>query len=264
MNPSVLAGIIGSGAAWAPALLFGGSDVGFALDFTDLSKLRQASNGTGAVAADTDPVGYVTDLSGKGNHAVQATSGNRPVWDATNEAVTFLSSLLQTPAINATGTDKMTVVICARVPGSGTARMLLESSANSNTNNGSLSISLGTTNLNDFSVRGNTAIAGLRAPVITAPFERVMSCRFDLAGALREDQIFPQINGTSPSLTGIGATSAGGGNFGNHVFSIGARSGLSVSFVGTIYRMIVIGRVLTDDEYAQAKNWCGEPIGFFQ
>jgi hypothetical protein len=36
-------------------------------------------DGTGAVAAN-DPVGYLADLSGNGNHLVQATPGNRPLY----------------------------------------------------------------------------------------------------------------------------------------------------------------------------------------
>ena len=47
-------------------------------DFSDPSSLFQNSDGTGAVSADTDPVGYVTDKTGNGRHLIQATSSKRP------------------------------------------------------------------------------------------------------------------------------------------------------------------------------------------
>lgn len=50
------------------------------LDPSDLSKMFQSSGGTGAVAADSDPVGKINDKSGNGNHFTQATSGLRPLY----------------------------------------------------------------------------------------------------------------------------------------------------------------------------------------
>lgn len=52
-------------------------------DPSSISGYFQLSNGTTAVAADGDPVGYEPDLSGKGNHLIQATAGLRPSYDAT-------------------------------------------------------------------------------------------------------------------------------------------------------------------------------------
>ena len=55
---------------------------GFMYDYMDKSKLFQLSNGTTAVVTNSDPIGYVTDLSGKGHHGTQATAGSRPLWNA--------------------------------------------------------------------------------------------------------------------------------------------------------------------------------------
>lgn len=50
------------------------------LDASDLSTLRQNSNGTTIVSAANDPIGYWADKSGNGRHATQATAGNRPLY----------------------------------------------------------------------------------------------------------------------------------------------------------------------------------------
>lgn len=46
------------------------------------SSLEDASDGSGGEAADTDPCGWMTDLSGNGNTVIQATSGAKPTVDA--------------------------------------------------------------------------------------------------------------------------------------------------------------------------------------
>ncbi len=43
------------------------------------SQYFQHSNGTTPATANSDPVGYVEDLSGNGNHLIQATDANRPL-----------------------------------------------------------------------------------------------------------------------------------------------------------------------------------------
>lgn len=46
-------------------------------DFSDASTLFQASNGTTAVAADADPIGYAGDKTANAFHLIQATAGLR-------------------------------------------------------------------------------------------------------------------------------------------------------------------------------------------
>jgi hypothetical protein len=48
-------------------------------DASDLSSMAQNSDGTTAVTATNDPVGYWADKSGKGRHAKQATNNDRPL-----------------------------------------------------------------------------------------------------------------------------------------------------------------------------------------
>jgi hypothetical protein len=65
-------------APWSPALMFQGGSVGGFWDIQGLSALKQNSDGTGAVTAVGDRVGYVTDKSGNGNPLIQATASARP------------------------------------------------------------------------------------------------------------------------------------------------------------------------------------------
>jgi hypothetical protein len=50
------------------------------LDPSDLTTLFQNSGGTGAVAADGDPVGYIGDKGASVSNCIQATAGARPLY----------------------------------------------------------------------------------------------------------------------------------------------------------------------------------------
>ena len=261
----VVAAYVGSqqvfSSGFDPASLFASDEKGFVFDITDQTTLFQNSNGTTAVSANNDPFGYVADLSGNANHATQSTAGTRPLWDATNLCGKFSSSLLVTPAIDLTGTDKLTIIICARFNVASTG-ILLESSADFNGNDGAILIN--ETASGEISIAGRGSVVGSRTTgAYSAPFERVISAVYDLSGAALSDEILPQINGAVPSLTNFNGP-LGSGNFGNHVFNIGARSGVSYPLNGSMFRIICIGRTLTTQEYVDAKNWVGAPIGFFQ
>jgi hypothetical protein len=55
------------------------------LDASFSPSLFQNSNGTTAAAATDNPVGYWADQSGLGNHAIQSTSGSRPLLKLANQ-----------------------------------------------------------------------------------------------------------------------------------------------------------------------------------
>lgn len=64
---------------------FGSGEEGGVWDFTDASNLATATDGTGAVT-DGSAIAYCADLSGNGNHLLQATAGSRPTWSNTGYA----------------------------------------------------------------------------------------------------------------------------------------------------------------------------------
>lgn len=59
--------------------LFSNNEVGFTYDLNDLTTLYQDAAGTIEVLLTGQPVAYVKDLSGNGNHAKQLDSGKRPL-----------------------------------------------------------------------------------------------------------------------------------------------------------------------------------------
>jgi len=73
LAPTVAAG------GFTPADLFT-TEEGAWYDVSDLSSMFQNSNGTTAVTADGDPVGYLGDQTGNGHHLIQATAGTRPIY----------------------------------------------------------------------------------------------------------------------------------------------------------------------------------------
>jgi len=66
--------------AFDPASLFAASQQGVWYEASDISTLFQLSDGTTAVTAASDPIGYFGDKSGNGNHATQATAAARPTY----------------------------------------------------------------------------------------------------------------------------------------------------------------------------------------
>lgn len=66
--------------AWTPAELFANGEQGGFWDFTTPSGLFQDAIGTVPVENPGDPIGMATDLSGNGNHLLQATVPARPTY----------------------------------------------------------------------------------------------------------------------------------------------------------------------------------------
>jgi len=64
----------------SPVALFASGEVGVWYDPSDLTTLFQDSAGTTPVTAPNQTVGLMLDKSGRGNHATQATSTQRPIY----------------------------------------------------------------------------------------------------------------------------------------------------------------------------------------
>jgi len=69
--------------------LFSSSD-GVWIEFGDASQLNELYDQSGDVPAIGDPVGYVADQSGNGNHANQAVSNSRPTYGETVDGTRYV------------------------------------------------------------------------------------------------------------------------------------------------------------------------------
>lgn len=111
-----------------PATLFSAGEQGVWYDPSDLSTLFQDSAGTIPVTALEQPVGRMLDKSGRGNHATQATSANRPVVSARVNILTYSEQFDNA----AWSKEYVTVTADATVAPNGalTADKLVETAAN--------------------------------------------------------------------------------------------------------------------------------------
>lgn len=78
------------GGVFSPSALFASSESGAWYDPSDLSTMSQGSDGTTAAVVG-QPVGRIMDKSGRGNHAIQATTSAKPILrhDGTNYYLEF-------------------------------------------------------------------------------------------------------------------------------------------------------------------------------
>jgi hypothetical protein len=113
MTPAlrILLGRASSLPALIRAQFRGGIDGGW-YDWTDLSTLAQASAGTTAVSAASDPIGYTADKSGNGKHLTQTVDASRPILGTLSSGVKaavfngssqFLSSTALATVFSGTG-----------------------------------------------------------------------------------------------------------------------------------------------------------------
>lgn len=243
----------GAEPAWSPADLFGASEPGIAYDFSDATKLYTDTGRTTLVTTAGDLIASVTDLSGNGKHASQATSGNRPTWQTTYANFPGVDDFLTTAAIDFTATDQVTVVVGLYTASDAAIGNVLELGTGGE--NGSFRItspSAAATASDNFTSRG-TANATPSVVRSAAPVNSTLSAQGDISADLSR---LRRNGGT----WGTSATDQGTGNLRNGAIYIGRRGVATQPFNGRIYRMIVIGRLLSDAELLEAEAWVAAPF----
>lgn len=138
---SILSRIIGD--IWTPALLFTQGQQGAWYE-PKPQYLFQDSAGTTPVTADGQPVGYMEDLSGNGNHATQATAASKPIYrtDGTLHWLEFdgVDDRAQVPGTTTTwkflhdGSDNFVQVVASGYGPSGLACQLVGTMRPADTN----------------------------------------------------------------------------------------------------------------------------------
>lgn len=248
----------GVGGGFNPASLFGGGEQGLVYDLSNRASLFVDSARTTPVTKAGDLIGSVSDLSPNGNHASQANTGNKPVWQTSYAAFDGSDDWWQTAAINFTATDEMTLVVSLTKSSDAAIGAVIELSANPNTTAGAFSLlapsSVGGNNFN-YASRGATTLRGASVAA-AAPVTAVITGNSDISAPLARIR---RDGGAWAQAT----TDQGGGNYGNHAVYVGRRAGSSLPFNGRIYRLFVINRALTAIELAKVEAWAGEPAGIF-
>jgi len=158
-----------------------------------------------------------------GNHASQTTSASRPTLQQDSNGMYYLSfdgtdDWMVTPSINFTGTDKMTVWTGVRKLSDAAAGLVVELSANQNTNPGVFALFAPLAPASpDFSwiSKGTTARTAASASN-AAPITVVATGIGDISGDISRIRV----NGTTITTT---TGDQGTGNFGNYPLYIGRR-----------------------------------------
>lgn len=249
------------GGGFVPDASFFNGRAGFALDYSDAAKLFQLSNGTTAVSANDDPIGYATDLSGNTRHATQATALNRPLYKAAEPRAQWDGSndLMLTPAVNLSTVDKMTVVFSVRNASNADTQIICDLGTSGA---GAAQVRLVSGRLNGQLI-GSTGTSAVSetAAAPAVPVDRVMAVVFDLAGAAAGDEVKLYVDGALVAGTVTSVGPAGGGNLQNATFGIGAlRNGLFPINLGAIFRIVVFAGAPVGDDLAKCTEWCAAPL----
>jgi hypothetical protein len=217
------------GVTWTPLELFASSEVGVWYDPSDFDTMWKDTAGTTPVTAVDDLVARIDDKSGNGFHATQATEANRPVlkqdsngnyyllFDGTNDGMV-------TASIDFTAMDKMSVFAGVRKLSDAATALALELSSNSQVAVGSFGLWAPVSIAENYApYLYGTLGTFFIATTFSAPITNTIYAGFDISGSDRSSEIFFMVNGSIPTLTNGGNTSAGTGNFGDYPLYIGDR-----------------------------------------
>lgn len=230
-----------TGGRFKPSSLFAGGGLGAAYDPTDLSTLFQLSNGTTAVTAHGDPIGYMGDTSGNANHALQSSNPNRPTLSVVGAVKSLGVASASThnlviPAAMLSGWTSGTIVFAAKraadPPGASADGPIIGGAGTSGASN-HYPFTDGVV-YSDFlsTVRKTAGDPGDMAAWHTGDFRSAAN------------SWIAAFNGTDYHTTGTNTVGAGTAPIIGQVFD------------GLIGRMIIINRVLTGIDLANARTWC--------
>lgn len=222
----------------------------------DIATLFQDSAGTTPTAAAGDPIGRIMDKSGAGNHATQATTTSRPLWQTTYAAFDGTDDSWATPNIDFTSTDKLTVIAAVRKLSDAASAVIVESSTSIASNNGAFTLygPPGAGQAFYAMAAKGTALDTRFAASLAPPVTNVVTGSADIASP----GVAIRVNGATISAA---ANTLGTGVFGNWPLYIGRRNNALLPFNGYLFGLIVIGRLLSPDELWVCERYMAQQAG---
>jgi hypothetical protein len=264
-QPAYDVGTFSNGDGFVPSELFAAGEKGVWYDISDLSTLFQDSAGTIPVTGAGQTVGKILDKSGNNIHATQATAGNRPTYQVDVNGLAYLqfdgiNDSLVSSTLNLSTTDKVTWSMGLYVDNAATGAVVMEFSANTNTNTGTFYLSAPSSVLDHgFGLRGNSA-APVFAVVSNVPINNqnsdIATGILDIGQSTKELELIPRLNQTTiTNINWSGAANAGTGNFGSYPLYLGARGGTTAFFNGHVYQVIIRGVTSTADQIYKTERY---------
>jgi hypothetical protein len=264
-QPAYDVGTFSNGDGFLPTELFAAGEKGVWYDISDIKTLFQDSAGTIPVTAAGQTVGKILDKSGNNIHATQATAANRPTYRVNVNGLAYLqfdgvNDSLVSSTLNLTTTDKVTWSMGLYVDDATIGAVVMEFSANTNTNTGTFYLSAPSSVLDHgFGLRGNSA-SPVFAVVSNVPINNqnsdIATGILDIGQATKELELIPRLNQTTiTNINWSGAANAGTGNFGSYPLYLGARGGTTAFFNGHVYQVIIRGKTSTADEIYKTERY---------
>lgn len=252
--------------AFTPAELFIDSDGnridGFWFEANDINSLFQNVGGTTPVTANNDPVGFIRDKSGNGNHASRLTDDTRRAlyrtalprlqFDGSNDAYTLLNSLTLLR-----NTGKFTLVVGASVSDNAADKYLF---AGSTTAAATVRTAMRLSSTEAFVCAGRRLDAdsqvAITGSVVTVATPKVLSCVWDYARAA----IRGRINGIYDLADSTFQTAGNTSDTSSNNIQLGAQNG-STPWLGDIYAAVGLRGELTDSQMEQLEDYIAGLMG---
>jgi hypothetical protein len=209
------------------------------------------------VTAAGDPIGRIMDKSGAANHATQATTTSRPLWQTTYAAFDGTDDSWATGSIDFTSTAQVTVVAGVRKLSDAAPGVVAELSAGVSVNAGAFAVYAppgAGPSVGSASRGATTTVNALTAATFPSPLSAVLTS----VGDISAPSILTRVNGVQAIQS---SASQGGGNYGNYPLYIGRRGGTTVPFNGNLYGLIIIGRLLTAPELTLCEQYMAQQAG---
>ena len=194
----------------------------------------------------------ITDLSGNENHAIQLDNTKQALLlTDLNGYKSFkfdgLNTSYHTNEIDLSHTDTITIICVAKkLADLPTYSIIAEFSEVYNNNVGTFALfGTGTETVHTVSLSRNLGVANSTSIRISAPSDLLMTGFFKggVSSKFQVNDLYNESLNTQED-----------GRFGKHKLYIGQRNGTGLSFNGQIYALLIIDRLLTEDEIKLVEN----------